>query len=126
MIRFVSVWFIVPVLSLNSLTARAQSGDIADMALKGLAWRSIGPALMGGRIDDIAVPEGQPDTIYVATATGGLFKSVNNGTTWEALFDNQVTSSIGDVAIAPSDPNCVWVGTGESNNRQSSSWGDGV
>jgi photosystem II stability/assembly factor-like uncharacterized protein len=92
----------------------------------GLRFREIGPASAGGRIDDFAVFEKNPAIFYVATATGGLWKTVNNGTTFEPVFDDQPTSSIGDVAIAPNDPNLVWVGTGENNNRQSSSWGDGV
>ncbi|HJS75742.1 MAG TPA: hypothetical protein VJ921_15725 [Vicinamibacteria bacterium] len=92
----------------------------------GLRFREIGPASAGGRIDDFAVLESNPDVFYVATATGGLWKTENNGTTFEIQFDDQPTSSIGDVAIAPLDPNLVWVGTGENNNRQSSSWGDGV
>ncbi len=91
-----------------------------------LRFREIGPATPGGRIDDFAVLESNPAVFYVATATGGLLKTVNNGTTFESVFDNEATSSIGDVAIAPNDPNLVWVGTGENNNRQSSSWGDGV
>ena len=59
-------------------------------------------------------------------ASGGLWKTVNGGTTWEPVFDNEETSSIGSVAVAQSDPAVVWVGTGEANNRQSSSWGNGV
>ena len=94
--------------------------------MKNLRWRNIGPAIMGGRIDDFAVVENNPSTIYVGTASGGLFKSINNGTTWESIFDKQNTLSIGDVTVAPSDPNIVWVGTGEANNRQSSTWGNGV
>ncbi len=94
--------------------------------LDDLPWRNVGPALMGGRIDDIECAPGKPNIVFVATATGGLFKSVNRGTTWESVFDAQPTLSIGDVAIAPSDENVVWVGTGESNNRQSSTWGNGV
>ncbi len=99
---------------------------IPETLLDGLKWRSIGPANMGGRIDDFAVVESNPRTIYVATASGGLWKTVNNGVTWEPLFDDQTTSSIGDVTVSPSHPDIVWVGTGEPNNRQSSSWGDGV
>ena len=82
---------------------------------------------MGGRIDDFAVLESNPAVFYVAAATGGLWKTTNNGTTWETLFNDQDdVVSIGDVAIAPNDANIVWVGTGENNNRQSSSWGTGV
>ncbi|MEW5900515.1 MAG: hypothetical protein AB1715_03530, partial [Acidobacteriota bacterium] len=99
---------------------------IVEKMLDGLKWRSIGPANMGGRVDDIAVVESSPDTIYLATASGGLWKTTNNGVTWKPVFDEQTTSSIGAVAVAPSSPDIVWVGTGEANNRQSSSWGDGV
>lgn len=94
--------------------------------LKNLEFREIGPAVMGGRIDDIAVVESNPDVVYVGPATGGVWKSTNNGTTWEQLFDKESNPSVGDIAIAPSDPSVIWVGTGEPNNRQSSSWGDGI
>ncbi len=97
-----------------------------DTFLKNLQFRAIGPANMGGRIDDIAVVENHPSTFYVGAATGGVWKITNNGTTFETIFDRQGSTSIGDIAIAPSDPSIVWVGTGEPNNRQSSSWGDGV
>jgi photosystem II stability/assembly factor-like uncharacterized protein len=97
-----------------------------ETAIKHLQWRSIGPAIMGGRIDDFAVVEGNASTFYVGAATGGVWKTTNNGTTFEPLFDDQGSTSIGDICIAPSDPNIIWVGTGEPNNRQSSSWGDGV
>ena len=97
-----------------------------DPILKNFTWRSIGPANMGGRIDDIAVVESSPSTFYVGFATGGLWKTTNNGTTFTPLFDEQPVTSIGDIAIAPSDPNTVYVGSGEPNNRQSSSFGAGV
>jgi photosystem II stability/assembly factor-like uncharacterized protein len=97
-----------------------------DAILKPLHFREIGPASMGGRIDDFAVVESDPDIIYVGAASGGVFKTTNGGTTWQPVFDNEVTSTIGDVTVAPSDPSIVWVGTGEANNRQSSSWGNGV
>jgi photosystem II stability/assembly factor-like uncharacterized protein len=94
--------------------------------LKNLEFREIGPATMGGRIDDFAVVESNPNIVYVGVASGGVWKTTNNGTTWEPVFDKEAVSTIGDIAIAPSDPSIVWVGTGEPNNRQSSSWGDGV
>ena len=109
---------------------RAQDGArLQPAGLSALKWRSIGPANTGGRVDDLAVARvpGAPDAIYVGTASGGIFKSVNQGTSWTPVFDDvDAMMSIGDVTAAPSNPSVVWVGTGESNNRQSSSWGDGV
>jgi photosystem II stability/assembly factor-like uncharacterized protein len=98
----------------------------SDPMLKRFVWRGIGPASMGGRIDDIAAVEGNPYIYYVGFATGGVWKTVNNGTTFTPIFDTYSTASIGDIAIAPSNPDIVWVGTGEPNNRQSSSFGDGI
>ena len=95
-------------------------------ALKNLKFREIGPAIMGGRVDDFAVVESDPRIIYVGSAAGGVFKTVNGGTSWTPIFDDQPNSTIGDIALAPSDPSIVWVGTGEPNNRQSSSWGNGI
>jgi photosystem II stability/assembly factor-like uncharacterized protein len=103
----------------------AMAADINE-TFKNLKFREIGPAVMGGRIDDFAVVESNPDIIYVGSASGGVFKTTNGGVTWEPVFDDQPTSTIGDVAVAPSDPSIVWVGSGESNNRQSSSWGNGA
>jgi photosystem II stability/assembly factor-like uncharacterized protein len=107
------------------VTAQSEN-KLDDTFLKNLQFRAIGPAIMGGRIDDIAVVESNPSTYYVGTATGGVWKTVNNGTTFDPIFDEQGSTSIGDIAIAPSDPSIIWVGTGEPNNRQSSSWGDGI
>jgi photosystem II stability/assembly factor-like uncharacterized protein len=111
------------VLLLPVSTALAQ---VADAVFDGIARREIGPAIMSGRITDLAVYEDDPAIFYVASAGGGLLKTVNGGATWQNVFENQATVSIGDVAINPTDPNVVWVGTGEANNRQSSSWGDGI
>lgn len=94
--------------------------------LKWIQWRTIGPANMGGRIVDIAVCESDPNTFWVATASGGLLKTTNNGITFEHQFDHESTVSVGAVAVAPSDPDIVWVGTGENNPRNSVSYGDGV
>lgn len=91
------------------------------------SWRQIGPAAFGGRVDDIEAVVGDPRIIFVGSAAGGVFRSTNNGTTWVPVLDKYAnTLSIGDIAIAPSDPRVVWVGAGEANNRQSSTWGDGV
>ncbi len=97
-----------------------------DPLLKRFVWRSIGPTVMGGRLDDITVVDGEPSTFYLGYATGGVWKTENNGTTFTPIFDEQPVSSIGDIAIAPSDRNTIYVGTGEPNNRQSSSFGGGV
>ena len=97
-----------------------------ESLLERMVFRSIGPATMGGRVDDFAVLEKRPSVYYAGVATGGLWKTTNNGTTWEAVFDHQDVVSIGAVAIPPDNADLVWVGTGENNNRQSSSWGGGV
>jgi photosystem II stability/assembly factor-like uncharacterized protein len=94
--------------------------------VKAIQWRCIGPASMGGRITDISVFEADPTTYYVATASGGLLKTVNAGTTFEHQFDKETTVSIGAVCVAPSNRDIVWIGTGENNPRNSVSYGDGV
>ena len=91
-----------------------------------LWFRPIGPATPSGRVDDFAVLESDPTTFYVAMATAGVYKTTNAGTTFTSVFDNEGSGSIGAIAIAATDANLVWVGTGEANNRQSSSWGDGI
>ena len=98
----------------------------APAVIAGLSARNIGPANMGGRIVDLAVVESDPKTMYVAAATGGLWKTTDGGTTWAPLFDQQDTLCLGAVAVAPSNPNIVYVGTGEANPRNSVSWGSGV
>jgi photosystem II stability/assembly factor-like uncharacterized protein len=102
-----------------------KTGIPADW-VKELKWRCIGPAAMGGRIVAFSVFEADPSTYWVATASGGLLKTTNNGVTFAHQFDRESTVSIGDVCVAPSDRNVVWVGTGEANPRNSVSYGDGV
>ncbi len=115
--------------------------------LHGLTWRSVGPANMGGRIASISLAPGNPKTMVIGYATGGVWKSTNNTTTFSPIFDLKETSSIGSVAVcdAPADwpgwadqeadggdraeqgkAKIIWVGTGEGNGRNSSSWGNGV
>src|SRR5262245_22839390 len=94
--------------------------------LRGFRWRSIGPASQGARIDDIAVDEKNPTTYYIGYAVSGVKKTVNNGTTFEPVFDTYGAGSIADIALAPSDPNIVYIATGEANNRQTTSYGDGL
>lgn len=102
--------------------ARAASQSPFD----GLKARSIGPAVMGGRIQDVEVDPRDHSTIYVAAATGGIWKTTNHGITWTPIFEGQPDNAFGDLAIFPGDSRIIWAGTGEQNNRQSSSWGGGV
>ena len=119
-------WLLLP---LGLLAAADLPQTLSPSLLGAFQWRGIGPAATGGRIADLAIikPPGQPQQIYVATTTGGVFKSVNAGVSFAPIFDHAGGMlSIGAVAVAPSNPSIVWVGTGEADNRQSSSWGDGV
>ncbi|HXD49819.1 MAG TPA: hypothetical protein VN600_13645 [Gemmatimonadaceae bacterium] len=102
------------------------AGPLAAQDLSAFHFRSIGPASMGGRVDDIEVAPSDPNVIYIGYATGGVFKSVNNATSFEPVFETYGSASIGDIAIHPTNPNIVYVGTGEANNRQSSTFGDGL
>jgi len=94
--------------------------------LTGLKFRNIGPSLQSGRIVDIAVNPENHSEFYIAVACGGVWKTVNAGTTWTPVFDGEKSFSIGCIAIDPKNPNVVWVGTGENNSQRSVSWGDGV
>lgn len=105
---------------------KSPGARVDTIALMPLKPRGIGPAVMGGRVSDIAMDPKDPFTFYVALGTGGLMKTSDNGGTWKAVFDKEAVASIGAVAIAPSDPSVVWVGTGEANDRNSSGWGNGV
>lgn len=91
-----------------------------------LAFRGIGPANMMGRATDVEGVPGDPNIVYVGTATSGVWKTVNGGTTWKPLFDGQPTLSIGDIALEPGNPSVVYVGTGEANVRNSVSFGRGM
>ncbi len=106
----------------------AASARLDPVHFSNLKWRSIGPAIRSGRISDIAVVESDPDIIYVGTAGGGAFKSVDGGITWDPVFEKEGSSAIGGIAVAQSNPNVVWIATGESSGRNlvSTSWGDGV
>ncbi|HTE46620.1 MAG TPA: hypothetical protein VK636_15310, partial [Gemmatimonadaceae bacterium] len=98
----------------------------ANPLLSSFRFRSIGPASMGGRLDDIEVSLSDPNVIYIGYAVGGVFKSEDNGTSFKPVFETYGSASIGDIAIHPTNPNIAYVGTGEPNNRQTSSFGDGI
>ncbi len=106
--------------------ARTLINRSTDPLLRNFRLRNIGPASMGGRIHDIEVSESDPSTIYLGYAVGGIWKSVNNGTTFEPVFDTYEVASFGDLAIHPTNPNIVYAGSGEANNRQTSSFGGGM
>jgi photosystem II stability/assembly factor-like uncharacterized protein len=95
-------------------------------AARTLEWRPIGPAVISGRVSNLAIHPTKRSTWYVATASGGLWKTTNAGTTFDPIFDNEGSYSIGVVTLSPCNANTVWVGTGENNAQRSVSYGDGV
>ncbi|HEY6246102.1 MAG TPA: hypothetical protein VIX17_19285 [Pyrinomonadaceae bacterium] len=92
----------------------------------GLRFRSIGPAFTSGRVVGFAVDPTSASRYYVAVASGGVWKTVNNGTTWTPVFENEGSYSIGAIAVDPKNPSTVWVGTGENNSQRSVSYGNGI
>ncbi|MEE8411565.1 MAG: glycosyl hydrolase, partial [Acidobacteriota bacterium] len=102
------------------------AGPLSAGTLSGLKFRTIGPALTSGRIADLAVSPTDPDTWFVAAASGGVWKTTNHGTTFTPVFDGEGSYSIGCVSIDPNNPAVVWVGTGENNSQRSVGPGDGV
>ncbi len=119
-----------PILSGKEKTAlySKQTGIKASSPFKDLKWQYIGPTNISGRCTDVEAvsPRGNNYTIWVGSATGGVWKSTNEGTTFEPVFDEMPTASIGDIAIDPLNPDIVWVGTGEANIFRSSNAGCGV
>ena len=95
-------------------------------ALAAFRWRSIGPTNMGGRVTDVEGLPSPSKTFYIAPATGGIWKTTNNGTTFRQIWTNERIVSMGDLAIAPSDSNQIWAGTGEEDSRNSISPGGGI
>ncbi|MEQ9169254.1 MAG: glycosyl hydrolase, partial [Fulvivirga sp.] len=114
------------ILLLFSYHSNAQTSNRLTETAKGLKLRSIGPAVMGGRIADIAVNPEDNSTWFVAVGSGGLWKTTNSGITWTPVFDAQSSYSIGTVTIDPNNPKIVWVGTGENVSGRHVGWGDGV
>src|SRR4029453_10656033 len=126
----------IPALLATSVQAQSTSSRAAEKRpapglieaanLKAQKARSIGPAVMGGRVSDIALDPENPAVFYIGFATGGVAGTTNGGATFRGIFDDQKVASIGAVAVAASNPKILWVGTGEGNDRNSSGWGDGV
>ncbi len=110
----------------GSFSAQNNPAGPDESLTQHLKWRNIGPANMVGRISDFEALESDFTQVLVAGASGGVFKSVNAGTTWEPIFDKYGSASIGDVAFFQKDPSIIWVGTGEECPRNSIAWGDGI
>lgn len=97
----------------------------ADSPFSGIKWRSVGPETESGRVNVIVAPAGSPNQVYVAFATGGLYRTDDDGVSWTSLFDNQSSFGIGAVAVSR-DGKTIWVGTGEENSQRTSYAGTGV
>ena len=115
------------VAALVAATLAAQSNVApGDPMIRDLRWRNIGNANLIGRISSVDALESNFAHVIVGTASGGVWKSTNAGTTWTTIFDNYGAASIGDVRINQKNPQIIWVGTGEECGRNSAAWGDGV
>lgn len=120
---------LVPLLAVDLAAQErvANSSSVpTEESLRGLALRSVGPALLGGRIADLAVDPRRRSTWYLAVGSGGVWKTQNAGVTWTPIFDHQASYSVGSVALDPTRPDVVWVGTGENVSGRHVGWGDGV
>ncbi len=129
-IAFVSLFTFLCLLPAPGAAQQNGDGVVINQSdnplLRPFRWRSIGPIGQGGRVDDIAVSPDDPRVFFVGFATGGVWKTTNNGVTFRPVFDTYDIASAGAMAISPANTDIVWIGTGESNNRQSSSFGAGV
>ncbi len=111
---------------LSPALAQDEPTTLSDLSFNALSWRGIGPAFTSGRIADIAIHPGDPQTWYVAVGSGGVWKTTNSGTSWKSLFDGQPVYSTGSIALDPQNPNTVWVGTGENVGGRHVAYGDGI
>jgi photosystem II stability/assembly factor-like uncharacterized protein len=127
--HYTAVLFALLVLIPTTLSAQEQAeekGKLNAGTFAGLTLRNIGPALLSGRVGDIAIDPTDKSTWYVAVASGGVWKTTNAGITWTPIFDSYGSYSIGCVTVDPNNPLIVWVGTGENNSQRSVGWGDGI
>ncbi len=121
------VLLLVAALSVNTFAEDDKAPDsLKNISLSGLSFRSIGPAITGGRISSIAVNPFDHSEFYVGSGHGSLWKTTNNGVTFSPIFDSVEPYAIGFLAIDPTNPNVVWVGTGENNNQNNVIYGDGI
>jgi len=124
--RGLAVGFALTFFALSTLPLQADSHGEGEDPYAGLTWRNIGPAFMSGRIADIDWDPTDDSVWYVGVGSGGVWKTVNAGTTWEPIFDDQDVYSIGNVAVDPSNPNTIWVGSGEDHGGRHIAFGDGI
>jgi photosystem II stability/assembly factor-like uncharacterized protein len=124
--RIFRLFSALALLLLGAIPLSAQEGPFNAGTFSGMALREIGPALTSGRIADFAVNPQDHGTYYIATASGGVWKTVNAGTTFEPIFESQGSYSVGVVELDPTNPHVVWVGTGENNGQRALGYGDGV
>ena len=111
--------------------ASAQAADEDDSRLntetfEGLEFRNIGPAFLSGRISDVLIHPADESVFYAAAGSGGVWKTVNAGTTWTPVFDDESSYSIGTLAADPGNPHVIWVGTGEDGGGRHFGYGDGI
>ncbi len=123
-VLFLSAFFLM-IFQVNAQKP-ADTSALSSATFSGLKFRSIGPAFMSGRIADIAIHPQKPATWYVAVGSGGVWKTVNAGTTWTPVFDSQPSYSTGCITIDPQNPNVIWAGTGENVGGRHVAYGDGV
>ncbi|MEL7373892.1 MAG: glycosyl hydrolase, partial [Pseudomonadota bacterium] len=122
MIRLISVLLACGLMAATPSPAAAEDKN----PLASLPLRAMGPAVISGRISDFAFHPDNKNVYYASVASGGLFKTENNGTTWKPLFDGEGSYALGVVELDPTNPNTVWVGSGENNSQRSVGYGDGV
>ena len=122
-----SVLFLfIVIFSSREIIAQIKPDSTLETAINGLTFRSVGPAVMSGRIADIAIDQANPSTWYVAVGSGGVWKTTNSGNTWKPIFDDKPSFSIGCVTIDPSNSATIWVGTGENVGGRHVGFGDGI
>jgi len=127
--KLISTFVLLTILFLSTTVLakdKSESDSLKDVSLSGLSFRSIGPAITGGRVIGIAVNPFDHSEYYIASGNGGLWKTANSGITFSSVFDGQKSYSIGCVTIDPTNPNILWVGTGENSNHYNVTYGDGV
>jgi photosystem II stability/assembly factor-like uncharacterized protein len=123
---FIGALIIALLLPVIGMGQRSTTGGLTADTLRGLELRGIGPALTTGRVSDIAIDPRYRSVWYVTVASGGVWKTVNRGTTWKPIFDQYGSYSIGCVTLDPNNPDIVWLGTGENQAQRSVGFGDGV